>query len=92
MKTIENIKKFFPGFILIMLISILMNPLSTNASSKVIYPLKTVSKLDCRFKEFNTLSSDCKQDLPVLNTKDYKKYATKDGGYNYYTRIYTVLW
>ena len=95
MKTIENIKKFFPGFILIMLLITLLNPLSVRASStsdKVIYPLKEVSKLDCRFTEFSKLSSDCKQNLPILNTKDYKKYATLNGGYNDYTRLYTMLW
>jgi len=30
--------------------------------------------------------------LPILNTKDYNTYATKNGGYNDYTRLYTVLW
>ncbi len=95
MKTIKNIKKFFPGFIIITLLLVLLNPNWTNAASnsdKVIYPLKVVSKLNCRFKEFSTLWSDCKQDLPVLNTKDYKKYATQNWGYNDFTRLYTVLW
>ncbi|QFR39215.1 M23 family metallopeptidase [Candidatus Gracilibacteria bacterium 28_42_T64] len=62
------------------------------SNDKIIYPLKEISKLECRFKEFSELTSDCKQNLPVLKTKDYKKYANEDGGYNQYTRIYTELW
>lgn len=59
---------------------------------EVIYPLKKISKLECRFEDFENLSSSCIQDLPILHTKDYAKYATKNGGYNDYTRLYTVLW
>jgi hypothetical protein len=58
----------------------------------MVYPIQQMSKLECRYENFNDLSSDCKQDLPILNTKDYKKYATQDGGFNLYTRIYSVLW
>lgn len=65
---------------------------TTYAADKIIYPLKEVSKLECRFQDFDTLSSSCKQELPILKTKDYKKYATKDDGYNDFTRFYTVLW
>lgn len=61
-------------------------------NDRVIYPLKEVSKLKCRFNDFDTLSAACKEILPILKTKDYKKYAKKDGGYNDYTRLYTVLW
>jgi len=61
-------------------------------TSKIVYPLQEISKLECRFQDFDTLSSNCKQDLPILKTKDYKKYATQNGGYNDYTRLYTVLW
>lgn len=95
MKTIKNNKKFFPGFILATIVVAIMSPIMVSASSTsdtVIYPLKEVSKLDCRFQEFSNLSSDCKQPLPVLNTKDYKKYATQNWGYNDFTRLYTVLW
>lgn len=65
----------------------------TYASKKeIVYPLKTISKLECRFEDYDTLSSKCKESLPILKTKDYKKYAAKNGGYNDYTRLYTVLW
>jgi hypothetical protein len=51
----------------------------TNASSNdVVYPLKTVAKLNCRFSEFDELKSDCKQNLPILYTKDYEKYIKKN--------------
>ena len=29
---------------------------------------------------------------PILKTKDYKKYAKQNDGYNDFTRLYTVLW
>jgi hypothetical protein len=58
MKTIERIKTFFPRFTLVILAITIVNPIFVNASSnsnKVIYPLKEVSKLECRFKEFKNL-------------------------------------
>ncbi len=61
-------------------------------SDELIYPIKEISKLECRFQDFDTLASNCKRDLPILNSKDYNKYATKNGWYNDFTRIYTVLW
>jgi len=72
----------------------IMIPFQVSAASKdeIIYPLKQISKLECRFEDFDKLDSACKQNLPILKTKDYKKYATKNGWYNDYTRIYTVLW
>jgi len=95
MKTIKNIKGFLPLIWLIIIAIIIIKPLLVNASNtstKVIYPLKKISKLDCRFTEFSKLSSDCKQDLPILHTKDYSRYATMNWWYNKYTRIYTMLW
>lgn len=69
-------------------------PFQVSAWSKdeLVFPLKQISKLECRFEEFDTLSSSCKQALPKLSPDDYNKYATKNGGYNDFTRIYTVLW
>ncbi|MDD5213169.1 MAG: M23 family metallopeptidase [Candidatus Gracilibacteria bacterium] len=58
------------------------------AKAGFVYPFKEISKSDCRFQSFDTLSADCKKDLPILHTADYKKY--KDD-YNY-RRVYTVLW
>lgn len=60
--------------------------------TKLVYPLKEISKLECRFTEFSKLGSNCKEDLPILKTKDYKKYAKLNWGYNKFTRLYTVLW
>lgn len=62
------------------------------SSSKIVYPLQQISKLECRFNEFDTLSNDCKQQLPILKTKDYSKYVSENGWYNDFTRLYTVLW
>jgi len=61
-------------------------------NESLMYPIQEISKLKCRFNDFDTLKSDCKRQLPILKTKDYKKYIKKDWGYNEYTRIYTVLW
>ncbi len=65
---------------------------TTYASDTIVFPIQEISKLECRFQDFDTLSSNCKTELPELKTKDYKKYAKKNQGYNDYTRIYTVLW
>ncbi len=65
---------------------------NTLAETKVIYPLQKISTLECRFQKYSELSDGCKVDLPILRTSDYKKYLKEDGGYNLYTRIYTVLW
>lgn len=62
------------------------------SNSKIVYPLKEVSKLSCRFTPFNELWAECKQDLPILNTADYEKYAKQNWWYNEFTRFYTVLW
>lgn len=65
---------------------------NANNNDKIIYPIKEISKLKCRFEKFSSLSSDCKRDLPILRTEDYKKYLKLNWGYNEYTRIYTELW
>ncbi|MCT4617561.1 MAG: M23 family metallopeptidase [Candidatus Gracilibacteria bacterium] len=52
------------------------------------YPVPIISKPNCRFDEFSTLGSDCKQNLPVLKTSDYNN---KKDDYDL-RRIYTVLW
>jgi len=62
------------------------------SDTELMYPLKEISKLECRFQDFDTLSSSCKESLPILNTKDYAKYASQNGWYNDFTRLYTVLW
>lgn len=95
MKTTNIKTKKILSLISLSLITIntLMPITATKANNdNIIYPLKEISKLECRFTNFDELSSDCKQQLPVLKTGDYKKYAKKDGWYNDYTRLYTVLW
>lgn len=62
------------------------------AESKIVYPLSQISELDCRFQKFSELSEWCKRELPILTTKNYKKYIALNDWYNDYTRIYTVLW
>ncbi len=61
-------------------------------SDEIIYPLKEVSKLSCRFQNFKELWANCKQKLPILHTSDLKKYIKLNWGYNDYTRFYTTLW
>lgn len=95
MKTNTKIKKFIWSLVLgsftlnLLPLNLLV---TTNANSNVVYPLKKISKLECRFNEFKDLGSECIEDLPILNTKDYAKYASQNGWYNKFTRLYTVLW
>jgi len=95
MKITKDFKRFLSELTLWVFLVTSINPVPAIAaynSDKVIYPLKEISTLDCRFNDFIDLSSSCKQNLPILKTKDYKKYASEDWGYNDYTRIYTMLW
>ena len=95
MKTTESFKRFCSTTVLGIFVITNLNPLAAFAvgnTTKVIYPLKEISKLECRFEEFSSLSSNCKQSLPVLKTKDYERYSKQNWGYNDFTRIYTVLW
>lgn len=95
MKITNEFKRFLCEIFLWIYVIGCINPVPAIAGdneTEIIYPLKEISKLECRFSNFDELTSGCKQELPVLNTKDYKKYATKDWWYNDFTRIYTVLW
>lgn len=97
MKTTKDFNKFLSELTLGIFLVSSLNPIpaiaATNSTEqKIIYPLKEISELDCRFEDFESLWSDCKQNLPILNTKDYAKYSTQNWWYNDYTRIYTVLW
>ena len=90
MKTNTKIKKA----ISILTLSVLtlgffpLNINTTNASSNIVFPLKKVAKLECRFNEFDTLWSDCLEDLPILRTSDYQRYATENWGYNKFIQFY----
>lgn len=95
MKTTKDFKRFISEITLGIFIVTTLNPVPAIASAnsdKVIYPLKQISKLECRFTDFSELSEDCKTELPILKTSDYTKYASLDWGYNDFTRLYTVLW
>jgi len=95
MRVTKDFKKFLSEMFLGIFIVTSINPapaLRANDNDRITSPLKQISKLECRFKNWWELSSSCKQDLPTLKTKDYEKYAKKDWGYNDFTRIYTVLW
>lgn len=90
----KDIQKIASAFLLAIYGINLLSPLkiSEAGSSEIIYPLKEISKLECRFNNFDTLWSECKQNLPILYTADYVKYATLNEWYNEFTRLYTVLW
>lgn len=95
MKTTKDFKRFlleiFTGIYILSNI-IPLTSYTHAASDEVVSPFKQVAKLECRFQKFDELDSSCKQTLPKLTVKDYEKYATQNGGYNEYTRYYTVLW
>jgi len=95
MKTTQSFKRFIVTLLLGIFFQTNILTLGVSASNndvKIVYPIQEISELECRFEKFSDLSAKCKRALPNLKTKDYEKYAKKDGGYNDYTRIYTVLW
>ena len=89
-KSITNYASYIALWAIIL--QIIPGQIFASSKNKIIYPLKEISKLECRFQDFEILSAKCKTNLPILHSKDYNKYATKNGGYNDFTRIYTVLW
>ncbi len=58
------------------------------ATTFLVFPVKRVSKLNCKKQDFDTMSDDCKQNLPVLKTKYYKTKKNNSTYRNYYS----VLW
>ena len=62
------------GMLMIMLI-IIPPEITRSESPKIVYPLQEVAKLDCRYENFADLDSACKENLPILKTSDYQKYA-----------------
>ena len=82
MRTSKDFKRFISEITLGVFLVTSLNPTAALAAyedpDKVVYPLKEISKLDCRFNDFHNLKSNCKQQLPILKTKDYTKYSTKD--------------
>lgn len=76
-----------------MILLIVFPPEITRSDSpKIVYPLQEVSKLECRYENFSEIDSSCKENLQILKTNDYQKYANQNDWYNDYTRRYTVLW
>jgi len=93
MKTNININRLISALLILpfLAVNLWINTVSA-ATDKIVYPLKEVSKLSCRYQDFKDLGSNCKQNLPILKSKDYAKYIKQNWGYNDYTRYYTVLW
>jgi hypothetical protein len=77
MKNIVRIKKVCSYILLPIFVFTNLSPIQLLAEDnldKVVYPLKEVSKLSCRYQKFSELTSDCKKDLPILKTSEYQKY------------------
>lgn len=53
-----------------------------------VYPFDKVSDPKCRFSAWNTLSEDCKINIPRIEKGDYTKYKNNTT----YRRIYSILW
>gem|GEM_PF-932980 len=82
MKTTQSFKRFIVTLLLGIFFQTNILVLGVSADSndaKIVYPIQQISELECRFEKFSDLSSKCKRSLPILNTKDYEKYA-KQGG------------
>lgn len=69
--------------------SILALGITSWVKAEFFYPIQEMSKPECRFQEFSSLWSDCKQALPILKTSDYSRYKND---YGTFRRVYTVLW
>lgn len=51
-------------------------------------PLKEISKNECRKQNWNTLTADCKQPVPVIENANYNAYMNNPT----YRLAYSVLW
>ncbi len=95
MKITKNLKIFLIEIFLWVFLITNVVPLGGTTyawNDSIVFPLDEISKLNCRFDDFQKLSSNCKMKVLVLKSKDYSKYINKNGWYNDYTRLYTVLW
>ena len=63
-------------------------PLFSDVSYGWSYPLKQVTKLECKRTPWEDLKDECKQDLPRIANAQYAKHATN----TQYTYIYSTLW
>lgn len=59
------------------------------AYQEFIYPIKKVSKLECRTQHRDTLWENCKQDLPIVPDANFSKYENDK---NYKNIITTLRW
>lgn len=60
---------------------------TTPNNRELVYPLSEVSTIECRTKEWSTLTPDCKKELPIIKGANYTNYENNTD----YTDIYTVL-
>ena len=63
-------------------------PLFSDVSYGWSYPLKQVTKLECKKTPWEDLKDECKQDLPRITNAQYSKHANDVQ----YTYIYSTLW
>ena len=61
---------------------------ATPNNQELVYPLQEVSTLECRIDAWDTLSENCKIQLPIIAWANYKNYVNKTT----YTDIYSVLY
>ena len=61
---------------------------ATPNNQELLYPLQEVSTLECRMDAWDTLSQNCKIQLPIIAWANYKNYINNST----YTDIYTVLY
>lgn len=52
------------------------------------YPLKEVSKNECRKTAWDELTPDCKEPLPIIHNANYAAYINNPE----YRLIYSILW
>ena len=61
---------------------------STPNNLELVYPLQEVSTVECRTEAWDTLSNECKKELPIIKWANYSAYKNNED----YTKIYSVLY
>lgn len=71
--------------IILILLALSFSVWSTFAWS---YPVKEISKIECKFTPWDKHTDDCKMPLPIIKNAEYDKYKKNTT----YRLVYSVLW
>jgi len=83
-----RIGEFCVALLLSLSTTIFWNWTSTPNNQELVYPLQEVSTLECRTNSRDTLTQNCKINLPIIAWANYQNYIWNTT----YTDIYSVLY